>query len=115
MPLGKMRDSIEIHVPAISTGVSGAPITDYSESGRAKTIRIFAQKLPARRLEELDRGREVAVNLTRLQIIFRDDFDEKARVLYRGRLYDIEGFDDPDGGRRSLILTLTLRSEDQID
>jgi len=113
MQLGRLRDQIEIHVPTLGTDEVGAPTQDYTAAGRAKTIRIMAQKMPARRLEEMDRSREVPQNLTRLAIIFRNDFDESARILFRSRLYDVKGIDDAPGLRKFLILTLTLRIEDQ--
>ncbi|WP_024559464.1 phage head closure protein [Franconibacter pulveris 1160] len=101
MQAGKLNKRILLQKPVKTQN----PTTGAVENGWADVVRVWANvtDLSARDFVAAKAGQNEVT--TRITIRWRDDVTDKHRVLYRGRVYDIQGvLEDDKSGREYLTL-----------
>lgn len=103
---GKLDQSLVVTVPSRTRTATGGQTLDY-DLNPAAVLTVRALKLPDRRQDENQEGREVVRALSRFDVLYDTRLWEAddARFEWRGRVFDIMAIDDPDGERRRLRIT----------
>ncbi|EOC0865665.1 phage head closure protein [Cronobacter malonaticus] len=101
MQAGKLNKRILLQKPVKTQN----PTSGAIESGWADVVQVWANvtDLSARDFVAAKAGQNEVT--TRITIRWRDDVTDKHRILYRGRIYDIQGvLEDDKTGREYLTL-----------
>ncbi|ALB71025.1 phage head closure protein [Cronobacter muytjensii] len=101
MQAGKLNKRILLQKPVKTQN----PTSGAIESGWADVVQVWANvtDLSARDFVAAKAGQNEVT--TRIIIRWRDDVTDKHRILYRGRIYDIQGvLEDDKSGREYLTL-----------
>ncbi|ALB67154.1 phage head closure protein [Cronobacter dublinensis] len=101
MQAGKLNKRILLQKPVKTQN----PTSGAIESGWVDVVQVWANvtDLSARDFVAAKAGQNEVT--TRITIRWRDDVTDKHRILYRGRIYDIQGvLEDDKTGREYLTL-----------
>ena len=99
MRAGELRNQVTLQQQTKTRNAIGGEVITW-----ATVATVWADKLH-QTSREFFAAQKINAEITDLfKIRYREKVDAKMRLIFRGRIYDIIGADDPDGRRRELWL-----------
>lgn len=95
---GKLRHRVVLQEPAVTRDAAGG-----TESAWVDVNTVWAEVVPFTGREKLAAGAEQSELDTRIRMRYRPDVDSGWRVLWRGRLFEVQGPPINLGGMDRLI------------
>jgi SPP1 family predicted phage head-tail adaptor len=97
MRAGQMRDRITIQQRTVTRGAMGAPVDAWAD-----VATVWAQFDPLRGREFFSSKQEQTENSVRFWIRYRAGIENKMRISFGGKYYDIEAVIDVRGRHQTL-------------
>lgn len=97
--IGALRNRLGLYVPTVTPDDLGGASTSWTLHSQ-----IWAHIEPRSSTERGENGRAAILQTYRITIRYRDDFPERARLLWRGKTLRVITASDPDMRKERLHL-----------